>query len=508
VSVMAETQQLEAAFAGAEPAYPLTWSGMVAGLIGGAAAAVLCDSLLGGLAIFTVCAAAGLTWRRDEAPVFPFLLAYQWLSVVIGRSYEFGFGPLPERYAPGDLDSAILWSLGGLLLLAAGIRLGGGDARNLGRRTSRLGHPGRARILFWMVLTVYALDYVRAINPKDYGGLEQFIQAGLDCRQILLMALWFEVLAGRGRLGYLVISFLWVFVPALGNYFSTFKGPAMLLLIVAASSWRPWDRNWWHTGAPKIAAFLPVALLVLLLAVVWQGGVKKETRKAFDRDQIGSGVGDRVGFFAERVQETWPALWEDPRDAVEAFVTRMSYVTFFSRVLVHVPYVEPHARGELLRMAVLNAFVPRVLYPDKPALPSDSYYTRRFAAVNVAEGMTSISIGYMAEFYADWGRSGMLISVFGYGLLMGLIRRGLRRVVKPTLFIDGALATVFMPVLAFEHQFVKGFGAINVGFLVVAAVVVISRRWLPRVLVEDVLEPAETPVTPPERAADPAPYSA
>jgi hypothetical protein len=246
---------------------------------------------------------------------------------------------------------------------------------------------------------------------------------------------------------------------------------------------------------------------VLVLAVVWQAGVKRETRRAFDRAEIGSSVGDRVGFFVDRVRETVPALWDEPREAVEAFVTRVSYVTFFSRVLVHVPNVEPHAEGELLRMAVLNAFVPRALYPDKPALPSDSYYTRRFAAVNVAEGMTSISIGYMAEFYADWGTAGMFASVFAYGLLMGFIRRGLRRVVRPTLFMDGALATVLMPVLAFEHQFIKGFGALNVTFLVVAGVMLLARRLLPRMVVDDTVMPAPA-AAPPDAAAEHAPHSA
>jgi hypothetical protein len=479
----------------------------VAAVIGGAAVAVVTDSMMAGLAILTVIVAAGITWRRDEAPVFPFLLTYHWLSVVIGRFYEYAVGPVPERYPPGDLDGAVALSLVGLVLLAAGIRLGSGDARELGRRTTRPDHQARARLLFWMVMGVYALDYVRAINPKEYGGFEQFVQAALDCRQILLMALWYEVLAGRGRFGYLAVSFLWVFVPALGNYFSTFKGPALLLFLVASSLWRPWDRSWWHTGAPKVLALMPVAAVVLLLAVVWQGGVKKETRRAFDREQIGSGVSDRAGFFLDRVRETVPALWEDPRDAVEAFVTRMSYVTFFSRVLVHVPHVEPHANGELLRMAALNAFVPRAVYPDKPVLPSDSYYTRRFAAVNVAEGMTSISIGYMAEFYADWGRVGMFASVFGYGVLMGLIRRGLRRVVRPTLFLDGALATVMLPVLAFEHQFVKGFGAINVGFLVVAALALLVRRWVPRAILDDEGDAGEAAVLP-EGAPGAAPHSA
>jgi hypothetical protein len=461
-------------------AYPLTWPGVVAGAIAGTAVLVLFDSTLAGLAILVLLAGVGLTWRRGEAPVFPFVIGFQWTSVVIGRAYESAVGDISERYAPGDVDRAMLLGLVGLLVLAIGIRLGSGRGPAAADAAQPEGHLRRTRTLFWVVMAAYLIDYAGGINPKDYGGLEQFVQVGLNCRQMLLMALWFDVLAGHGPRRYLAITFAWVFMPSLGNYFSTFKGPPVLLVLVAASTWRPWQRAWWRTSAPRVLALVPVGLVLLLLAVVWQSGVKRETRKAYDRAEISGGVSGRLRFFADRAGETVPGLIADPQPAFDELVGRLSYVTFFSRVLDHVPRAEPHSRGELLRMAFLNAFVPRALYPDKPALPSDSYYTRRFAAAQVAEGMTSISIGYMAEFYADWGVAGMFASIFGYGLWMGAIARGLRAVVRPALLVSGALAVVFLQVAEFEHQFIKGFAAINVSFAVLAVLMIAARGPLAR----------------------------
>jgi hypothetical protein len=161
----------------------------------------------------------------------------------------------------------------------------------------------------------------------------------------------------------------------------------------------------------------------------------------------------------------------DTRTVVEGLVSRVSYVTFFSRVLENVPAREPHADGELLQMALSNAFMPRFLFPNKGALPSDSYYTRRFAGVFVMEDNTSISIGYLAEFYADWGMTGMFMSVFGYGLLMG-IAVWVIRTFTPAFLSNPALAPTMMVALTFEHQFVKGLAAL---IMAVGLAVVVSR---------------------------------
>lgn len=487
--------------------YPLTGIGCALGVLVAALVTVWSDSVLNGLAAGSIFALVGLTWRRDEAPVFPFIVGFQWLAVVIGRTYESVLGPLPVRYLPGDLKRAVALSLVGLLLLAIGIRVGSGNTHvPKARETDTPG--GAAKILFWIVLGLYSIDYFGGINPKDFGGLDQIIAAALACRQAFLMALWYEVMAGRGGWRYIAISFVFVFLPSVGNYFSTFKGPVVLLFLVAATFWQPWKTIWWRRGAPKVLLLVPVAALVLLMAVVWQAGVKQETRRAFDTTGIGNGVNARVRFFTDRAKETLPLLWEDPQAAVGELVSRISYVTFFSRVLDHVPRAEPFAHGELLKMALVNAFMPRALFPDKPVLPSDSYYTRRFAGANVAEGMTSISIGYMAEFYADWGTIGLFVSTLAYGLLMGFASRALRAFIRPALFIDGAIAAVFLSVTEFEHQFIKGFAAINIGAIGAVAIFFALRPWLGRVVATRAGMRVTAPVTAGLRAPVDHPSSA
>jgi hypothetical protein len=279
-----------------------------------------------------------------------------------------------------------------------------------------------------------------------------------------------------------MISFLWAVVPRLGTYYSDFKSPVLLMLLVLAATWRPWDSKWWPRSILAGVKAAPFVVVLVVMLLIWQGGLKRYTRDAHDQGAIGADPAERITFFVQSFRSELPALFERPEPYVEALVERVSYITFFSRVLEHVPEREPHARGELLTLAMSNAFVPRFLVPEKAELPSDSYYTRRFAGVQVAEGSTSVSIGYMAEFYADWGLAGMFASIFLYGAWIGLITVLVRRFASVPIMRAGALVVVLLAVADFEHQFIKGFAALNLNAAVTLVLMALIGPQLTRIM--------------------------
>ena len=65
--------------------------------------------------------------------------------------------------------------------------------------------------------------------------------------------------------------------------------------------------------------------------------------QAHDAGVIGPAPGQRIEFFVENFRSELPALFEDPEPYVQALVERVSYITFFSRVLDYVPGHEPYA---------------------------------------------------------------------------------------------------------------------------------------------------------------------
>ena len=439
--------------------YPLTLWALQAGALGGLFVGLLMDSMLLGTAMFVLLAVVGGTWRRDEAPVIPFLLGYQWCAITVGYWYYVFTGIFPTSYALGDLERTVRLSLAGLLVLAAGIRIVRDSVSIRDGEEEAPLRVGRLSRLFWFVIIIYGVDYIRAFNTKSFGGLDIPLTILLEFRHVLLMVLWYETIRQGANRRYLWLSLAWVFVPSLGSYFSDFKTPLILLFLVSLQFWRPWGPKAWKWSIAAWTRTIGLLVAALFLMLVWQASVKKEARRIYDEGLV-NGRLDRAELFVKQVAAAVPEVIDDPRPSVEILISRLSYIGFFSRVLEYVPAVEPHANGELLRMAMTNAFMPRLVFPSKPVLPSDSYYTRRFTGIMVAEEGTSISIGYMAEFYADWGLLGMFASILAYGCLIGACIEVVRRFVQPAILVNPFLVILMMTVYQFEHQFIKTFAAL------------------------------------------------
>jgi hypothetical protein len=463
--------------------YPLTVSATLIGLVVGSFVGVSTDNLSAAFAAFCLFASIGWTWRKGDPPVLPFILTYQWVSVTAGYWYLQGFDSFPGIYRPGDVEYTMFLALAGLLVLALGIRIASQATSRASAQPAAAPAgpaPAMVRILFCVVMVSYGLDYVYTVNARDFGGLSSFVQRILEFRQILLVTLWLEIIRSRKYLPLLLISFAWTVVPRLGSYYSDFKSPVILMLIVLAAGWRPWEAGTVKrsfVAGLKAAPFVAALVIVLL---VWQGSLKKNTRLAYDDGSLGRDAFDRIGFFVQNFRAELPQLFDTPEPYVEALVERVSYITFFSRVLEHVPDREPYAEGELLRMAMSNAFVPRVLVPEKPELPSDSYYTRRFTGIPVAEAGTSVSIGYMAEFYSDWGLGGMYASILLFGAWIGFIGNLVRRLTAVPALRFAVVTTVLLGVADFEQQFIKGFAALNLNVIVTLVLVFALKPWLQR----------------------------
>ena len=481
--------------------YPLTLWALQAGSLIGLFVGLLMDSVLLGTAIFVLLAVVGCTWRRNEAPVVPFLLGYQWCAITAGYWYYVFTGIFPTAYALGDLERTVQLSLAGLVTLAAGIRLVRDSVSKSDEGQETTFSVRRLNRLFWFVIVIYGIDYIRAFNTKSFGGLDIPLTILLEFRHVLLMVLWYETIRhGAGR-RYLWLSLAWVFIPSLGSYFSDFKTPLILLFLVSLQFWQPWEPKSWKWSIASWTRTIGLLVVALFLMLVWQAGVKKEARRIYDEGLV-NGRLDRAELFVKQVAAAVPEVIDDPQPSIEILISRLSYIGFFSRVIEYVPAVEPHANGELLQMALTNAFMPRLLFPSKPVLPSDSYYTRRFTGIMVAEEGTSISIGYMAEFFADWGLAGMFLSIFGYGCLIGACIETVRRFVQPSILVSPFLIVLMMTVYQFEHQFIKTFAALI--STTVAALVIqrVGRKTFVKtfgVEPETSEDAAETAVTAPER---------
>lgn len=157
-------------------------------------------------------------------------------------------------------------------------------------------------------------------------------------------------------------------------------------------------------------------------------------------------------------------------ESTTAIINRIGYITFFSASLKHVPEFEPFQNGHLLLEAYTHYLKPRILFPDKEII-DDSAHTRKYTGTHVAganEG-TSISLGYPADSYIDFGPLGMAFPSFVLGITIGLLYRFFQNFHIPPLWKWIVLAPFYFLTNVNQFNTIKIIGPIFI-FAVIAPI--------------------------------------
>ena len=471
--------------------YPLQRKFALWGLVVGAVGAALFRSPLAGLAFLVLFLNTGLLWHRNEAPVLSFCLAYQWLFAVLGYLFFRASGRYPSGEKIGNLEGAVALSLIGLAALAVGLRLGlyCWDKSDLRRNNAVLAGEPRyeVRRLFFVTLVGALTAFVWRRAPIDvwFGGA-QILYRLLELRTILLALLLFCVLRQRQGYGYGTVAAVVAWVSSFGSVMSSFSLVLILLFVVLLREWQPW-----LSAAPAkqrnmrvLVTAVGVATVTLVLGAIWEGGVKGAWRSEM-LDEQGETVSDAgTKEFVQTVKEEAPLV--EFKSAFESVWTRMSSdVLYFSYVLERVPSMLPHENGMLTRRALLHILVPRIFFPEKLNLGSDSWLVIYYAGVPAAdiEMGTSIGLGYIAEFFIDYGVPWMFLPLLVYGFLIALAYRSLQ-LVSPSypLWMSAALVMCLATFTSYGGEIAKLFGAL-VECVIIYSVILklfggVFHRWL------------------------------
>ncbi|MDB5487440.1 MAG: hypothetical protein JWQ58_1155 [Reyranella sp.] len=197
-----------------------------------------------------------------------------------------------------------------------------------------------------------------------------------------------------------------------------FRGVFVFLGTAALAAQIKWTAR--TTGYATLATFALVAL-----ALFWTS-VKVEYRDiatgGSESQAFQTSLGDRAGYMLGRIAGAADIDWGV---ASKALLERLAYVDI-TGLVINVDL----ASSEQPKMrqwgdALSHVFQPRFLFPDKQAL-SDTEVFIRLTKADIMENMrggTSISVGYMAENYVDFGFPGMLAGVFAIGLIVALVIR-------------------------------------------------------------------------------------
>ena len=410
----------------AQKQYPLQRLFFWYGLFGALTVALLLWSAVAGFSVLVVFLATSVVWNRDELPVLPYCIAYQWLFIVSGYFYQLAAGYYPGADATGDVDSAVLMSCAGLLVIVVGIRLGqlpfrrryGADREKIDLMATRYRIPR----LFWIVLVVYTVNWFVDVSPMDIAfNVAQILYRILEFRDFFLLLLFLAIIKQRRGYRYGVAALAYTIIPKFSSMMSQFSGVLVLVLIVAAGLWRPWSqlKSERRRNLRLVTFGVLFGTMMFILAVVWNGAIKPVWRPANLNNEVVGTPMERVEAFTKVVTESVPSMDWGP--AVESTVARLSSGTqYFSLVMLRVPDVVPYEQGALTGRAIEHILVPRFIYPEKVNLGTDSWLVEKYAGRRVSEeAETSIGLGYMAQLYIDFGPYWMFAAIFVFGLLLG-----------------------------------------------------------------------------------------
>jgi hypothetical protein len=219
-------------------------------------------------------------------------------------------------------------------------------------------------------------------------------------------------------------------------------------------------RHWrWKLGAVAIVGLVAVGLLQQIKPA-YRAKINTEVHGSVDAVRLFVGM-----------------MWDRARGANQADVeldfgdtlVRFNQGWIISRVMVHVPKVQPYARGQTLTDAALYSVVPRFLFPDK-AIGASQETFQKYTGVVLPRG-TSMGLGIIGEMYANFGFGGGILATSIYGILLGSVFYFLakRALINPLWWAVGSV--VLLPAAE------PGINIEDIGNHVVKASIVLMILW-------------------------------
>ncbi|MGA2590649.1 MAG: hypothetical protein ABSH32_12090 [Bryobacteraceae bacterium] len=257
-------------------------------------------------------------------------------------------------------------------------------------------------VAFYLLLTSTSLGHLPTATAIVSSG-QQLIVAGLA---LCCWKAWRENQVRR-LIGWLLLAFL-LPVTTLVRAGALGAGAiALLTLLIFVSGF---------VRSPFKIALVALPLLYLGLSVF--------VTYMRDRTDIrvtvwgGQSLSDRL----DRLSETVATFeWFDPANFhhLQRIDARLNQNWLVGAAVNRLHETDGYARGDTLWDALL-ALIPRALWPDKPILAGSGDLVNRYTDIKFAPG-TSVGIGQVLEFYANFGTTGVVIGFAIMGLVITVL---------------------------------------------------------------------------------------
>ena len=344
---------------------------------------------LAGVAVVVLFVIWALLKAEEGPPVLALALTIQWLQVSGGVFYSGLTGRTLPAIDTSDDQPMVLIGLGCVTALAVGLWLG---IRFVRGRMARPDFAPEEVVGLKLLLIAYVATLVVTGVLQELAWRIPTLTQAILAISFAHLGLVFLILRRLTRPhvqgGYIVLLLACEIGLGFTGYFSNFKEP---LLLAGLAVLEVFDRSrkdhWMAAGA--------LTVTLVLASVMWMG-----VRTAYRQDFVDSVFATSRGMRLERMQAL-ATDWLSNRDEraasdMDQLVDRSWAIYYPALAVARVPSVVPHSDGALLGGALYHLVTPRIFFPNKPDLPSDSELVRKYAGALVAglDRDTSIAFGY------------------------------------------------------------------------------------------------------------------
>ena len=409
---------------------------------------------IGGVALLVLL--LGWRWLRtvEGPPVLAMAFTFQWVQVTVGLYYYRLSGRTLDAVELSDYRPMVLIGLGCVLALGLGLRLG----MRVWPGPDLAAQPRPDRAFGWAsLMAAYVASVAVTGTLQGFAwqvpSLTQAILALTYFRFALLFIMFYRLTRPRVRWGWMSLLLAAEVVLGFTGYFAGFREP---LILAAVALMGAFDRrrplHWLVVGV--------FAAVMFVTGLMWMA-IRTDYRQDFESQVFAQSREARLERVVALTSKWLRSDLEALADDLDFFVDRLWAIYYPALAVSRVPSVVPHEHGAILLRAALHIVTPRLLFPDKAVLESDSEMVLRYAGVWAAgaEQGTSIAFGYAAESYVDFGVPVMFVPVFAFGFLMGLAYHAWLRVIRHReLAVAFVTVTFWMCLYLFERSWIKNLG--------------------------------------------------
>ena len=155
-------------------------------------------------------------------------------------------------------------------------------------------------------------------------------------------------------------------------------------------------------------------------------------------------------------------------DATENFLDRLQYTFHLAKTMDRVPEIIPHQNGSNWGSTLVFIMTPRLLDPNKgtydASVKASKYSGIQYAGIKKG---VSVSLGYFADGYIDFGYVGMFIPLLILGFIYGSTYYYF--IIKSSdnfIFNYAVVGALYMELFSFESDNIFVIGRLNVNLMV------------------------------------------